>query len=337
MKKILLLTASLFFASNIFSQINYSGSFTGIDIPVPQTLAHPESAFKVFQPKRLPAQLDSCTAIATFSGEANTQSTQYNRVKNTLWLRRAKAGNDWQTATLHDGVSVDNSFLIPGKETKTWWERDPKNDVQSWGTAANTYMTIKGGNVGIGTAAPGEKLVLYNGTALQTATQYANASTAIGTDKGFMVGIESAGNGLIWHRNNSFIRFGTNATEHMRILGNGNIGIGKLTPQYKLDVNGVIHAKEVVLTETNGADFVFDKDYCLPDLQSVEEHIKEHRHLPEIPSADDMKKNGVGIVELNIKLLQKIEELTLYIIDQEKKLSSQNERILTLEQALGKE
>ena len=100
----------------------------------------------------------------------------------------------------------------------------------------------------------------------------------------------------------------------------GNVGFGIINPTHKLDVNGTIHAKEVKIDNNGWADFVFDKDYKLPTLAEVEAHIQEHKRLPEIPSEADVKEKGVNIGEMHVKLLQKIEELTLYMIKQQKEL-----------------
>ena len=85
-------------------------------------------------------------------------------------------------------------------------------------------------------------------------------------------------------------------------------------------INGKLEAKEIKVTTTPTADFVFDKKYKLPSLKFVENFINTNKHLPEISSADEMKKNGVNVGEFQIKLLQKIEELTLYAIGQEKRI-----------------
>lgn len=99
----------------------------------------------------------------------------------------------------------------------------------------------------------------------------------------------------------------------------GNIGIGTDNPQSKLDVQGKIIADEVEIKVNKGADFVFESDYNLPTLSEVENHIKENKHLLDIPSEKEMIENGVNVNEMQIKLLQKIEELTLYIIELDKK------------------
>lgn len=99
------------------------------------------------------------------------------------------------------------------------------------------------------------------------------------------------------------------------IKGNGFVGIGTTNPSSLLTVAGNINSREVKVTVDAGADFVFEKDYNLPSLESVDKYIKENKHLPEIASADEMKKNGINLSEMNIKLLQKIEQLTLYMIE----------------------
>jgi hypothetical protein len=98
------------------------------------------------------------------------------------------------------------------------------------------------------------------------------------------------------------------------------------------------------VVNTTGADFVFDKKYSLRKLSEVKSYIEQNQHLPEIPSAKEMQTNGVELGEMNKKLLQKVEELTLYLIDKDKqdkekdvKLAVQEARIVTLEKALLKQ
>lgn len=111
----------------------------------------------------------------------------------------------------------------------------------------------------------------------------------------------------------------------------GNIGIGTENPKAKLDVRGKIIADEVEIKVNKGADFVFEPDYNLKSLSEVEAFVKDKKHLPEIPSEKQMQEDGVNVNEMQIKLLQKVEELTLYLIEQEKLLLKQSEQIESLE------
>jgi hypothetical protein len=88
-----------------------------------------------------------------------------------------------------------------------------------------------------------------------------------------------------------------------------------------LNVAGTIKATEIKV-EAKTADFVFEEDYQLKSLEEVEQFVQENKHLPDIPSAKQMEEDGVGLAEMNKLLLQKVEELTLYVIDQKKKIEA---------------
>lgn len=112
----------------------------------------------------------------------------------------------------------------------------------------------------------------------------------------------------------------TSENEVMSILPDGNVGIGTIeTGTHKLAVDGTIGAREIVVETGTWSDFVFDKNYELKDLNEVENFIQENNHLPDIPSEKEVLENGVALGEMDAKLLQKIEELTLYMIEQNKK------------------
>ena len=102
----------------------------------------------------------------------------------------------------------------------------------------------------------------------------------------------------------------------------GNIGIGTSSPgSHKLAVEGTIGARKVKVTSvTPWPDYVFAKDYKLPSIHSIEKYIEEHQHLPGIPSAEIVAKEGIDLGEMNAKLLEKIEQLTLYIVEINKRL-----------------
>lgn len=114
------------------------------------------------------------------------------------------------------------------------------------------------------------------------------------------------------------------------------VGIGTAnTAGYKLAVAGNMIAEKVkVKLQSGWPDYVFEESYVLPTLREVETFIKKAKHLPGIPTAEDVKANGLDLGETDKKLLQKIEELTLYLISQDKQLSSQQELILQQQKLL---
>lgn len=96
-------------------------------------------------------------------------------------------------------------------------------------------------------------------------------------------------------------------------------------------VNGILFANEIKVEPTVWADFVFSPDYKLQPLSEVKTHIEKYRHLPDVPSEAQVKKEGVELSEMTVKLLQKIEELTLYVIQQDEKIGELNNKLTTLE------
>ncbi|WP_153846091.1 hypothetical protein [Sphingobacterium paramultivorum] len=111
----------------------------------------------------------------------------------------------------------------------------------------------------------------------------------------------------------------------MIVHANGNIGIGTMVPQAKLAVDGNILAKEIkVKTDITVPDYVFEPDYELNSLAYIADYVKTNKHLPEIPSAKEIKKDGLDLAEMNLLLLKKVEELTLYAIQQDKEIKSQS-------------
>ncbi|MDR0231965.1 MAG: hypothetical protein LBI82_07585 [Dysgonamonadaceae bacterium] len=168
----------------------------------------------------------------------------------------------------------------------------------------------------------------------------ADGSVCLPAGKSYRIGSsDDTGNRLRLHHNGSgayvdyepilYVRSGANTIA--TFLQNGNVGIGVITPIYKLEVAGTIRAREVKIDVNTGADFVFAPDYNLKPLSDVESFIHVNKHLPEIPSEKAMQEDGLSINEFQIKLLQKIEELTLYAIEQNKKIEKMEKEIETLQ------
>ncbi|WP_108246740.1 tail fiber protein [Muricauda brasiliensis] len=121
----------------------------------------------------------------------------------------------------------------------------------------------------------------------------------------------------------------------------GNFGLGTTNPDARLTVKGKVHAEEVkVDLSVPGPDYVFKEGYDLMSLEEVQTYIAEHGHLPNIPSAEEMQANGIQLGEMNMKLLEKIEELVLYTIKQEikiERLEASNDKISELEESSKKQ
>jgi len=113
----------------------------------------------------------------------------------------------------------------------------------------------------------------------------------------------------------------------------GNMAINMATPDgnYKLSINGKMRTKEVKVDAQNWPDYVFADDYKVETLKGLESYIKTNKHLPGIPSAREVEKNGIELGEMNKKLLEKIEELTLHLIEKDQKIDALIERVEVLE------
>lgn len=205
------------------------------------------------------------------------------------------------------------------------------NNVEAQWLSSGSNIYFSSGYVGIGTSTIPSRLTIN--------TYGWSNSLELNNGNGYNYRINAATDGLLFrvYGNNppsaSFsFRSGSDA-RLFEIFTDGHVNIG--TPpaggSYKLNIGGNVRANEVVVN-TSGADFVFDKSYDLLPLSELEKYVNDNKHLPEIPAAEEMQQNGLGVGEAQTKLLQKIEELTLYVIQ----LNNENEMLKIRVKALEK-
>ncbi len=197
------------------------------------------------------------------------------------------------------------------------------------------------GNVGIGITTPTHKLSV-NGDAL--VGQGSNGSGIIvrnnqaGTFKNDFLIAGKADQTYLGNYQNLPIGIYTGNVERMRISADGNVGIGVTTlpTGYKLAVAGDMIAERVVvkLQSSGWPDYVFTPTYHLATLPEVEKYIEQNHHLPNIPSAKEVADKGIDVGAMNTKFMEKIEELTLYLIEQNKKLEALEKKNIELENTI---
>lgn len=253
--------------------------------------------------------------VATLMGKAQTLQQVTDNGATT--------SNTMSINTGHEGLKLlGNSYLsfrdAGGLSRVGYMQHDGSNLIISSDVGNVGFSN----HVGIGTSvidnAQGwNKVLQLNGPS--------HAKLLVTESSGVKVGIYShtGYNGKIGTESNHNLTFTAGYwNDVMTLTTAGNVGIGTLLPGEKLSVNGNIRAREIKVENGNWPDYVFTRDYQLPTLQETEKHIKDKGHLPGIPSAAEVKANGVDLGGMNAKLLQKIEELTLHAIEQNKKIKN---------------
>lgn len=243
-------------------------------------------------------------------------------------------GYNWHWAggnvRMVDDYAMNFRFTADGRML---FQTAPYGTAGSSISYVNALVIDSNGRIGVGVDYPLYTLQILTGTDSDRSLAFSNSDdyitnsrsclfyTASGSGTGIF---QNAGNLLIQPRTSAArgIYFntsdGTSLETRLSIDPSGYVGIGVIgTPDAKLAVKGDIHAQEVRvdLTGSVAPDYVFDKDYKLPSLLDVQLFIAKYKHLPEVPSANEMKDDGIKLKEMNLMLLKKVEELTLYVIN----------------------
>jgi len=218
---------------------------------------------------------------------------------------------------------------ITSKHSGAEWSEngDLTFKVRNSGVSTDAMYIDKVGNVGIGTTNPGEKLEVSGGATKITNTGNGAVLLDLNTERHWQ--FKQFGTGESTALELKSIDGGGN--KHFLITTDGGVGIGTTNPQTKLAVNGTITTKEVKVTNSGWSDFVFEDGYNLMPLAELEQSIKENGRLPGIPSSEEVAANGISLGEMQAKFLQKIEELTLYMIELKTENEELKERVTILE------
>jgi len=245
-----------------------------------------------------------------------------------------KGGNGALKFRIMPGVS---STLLEANSDGDWVDHDIIINAAN-STSGNTDQLVvhRTGKIGIGTGSPTERLHLHapSGTA---EFRLSDAATGTASGRGIYFRMSSLQNAdIINFENGKMLQFGTSGSPRLTIDGNGNIGIGTSSPQSELAVNGDIFSKKIKVTQSGWPDYVFHPTYNLRSLSELEQYIQQHMHLPEVPSAATIEKDGLDLGDNQAVLLKKVEELTLYIIEQNKRMEKLEKEMADMKEQKNK-
>jgi len=205
------------------------------------------------------------------------------------------------------------------------------------------------GDVGIGTASPSAllHLVKANATGIGPQIILDNSNGGYGDESavrfassgGNKAGIRNTLNTDSWGSGNIIFETlnpSNSFGERMRVSSNGNVGIGTTTPSEKLSVNGNIRSQKMIVTQSGWPDYVFTSAFKLKPLSEVAKFIEQHKHLPGVPSAKEVEEKGVDVGATEALLLKKMEEMTLYIINQQKDIRKLEGQVKDLQKKINR-
>jgi hypothetical protein len=329
-----------------------SGSLTDSDglqiqntgtVPLRFCMANNASATCVGSPTSIPVNAGA-TVNVTVADLGGISSGTFLNVSNeslalgTFTVSRVQPGGGnagnclspapgaWQT--IPNQLNNFTLFLCPGYTTVGIGTTSPAATLHVKGTQRVDGSTLNNGDVSVN---EGTLTITSTGSIDRIALNRISSSSQRSRIAFRHNGAERWALGTDFQENNSnnfFISRAGSFIPPFFVSSAGHVGINtnKPDPNFALSVNGRIRAKKVIL-ETTWADYVFEEGYKLVPLKELEQYIKQHKHLPEIPSATEVETNGADVNELLKKQMQKIEELTLYVIELNKKIEElQNQK-----------
>ncbi len=201
-------------------------------------------------------------------------------------------------------------------------------NVQAQWIQGSSTLYYNGGNVGIGCESPSATLKVHGGDfpVIELSNPNQKMQIAIATQDGFFAGAAKAGDAVIrklGSSHNILLYMPGNSGDGSSGIKFGDEKNGVFMGIYNnktVRLDGILYATEVRVQANAWADEVFEKDYNLRTLGEVEAFIEKYKHLPEIPAQSDIVGKDYNVAEMNRLLLKKVEELSLYVISQEKRI-----------------
>jgi len=287
----------------------------------------------------------SNVGIGTTSPDVPLQIGNYS-ANQTMTLAMGSGGT---SMIRFNGINNTQGNFISSTDVNSQFGNSLIQFGRRWNTDAPPTVTfdLGSGNVGIGTTSP--QSILDIGKS-QTTPAFRIGTAVYGALYNSIWGLQAGAQSVMIFGNNGqneiragnsnaggYLDFFTNNTADyttasngnfaMRLASNGYIGVGTTSPDQKLTVRGIIHSQEVIVDMSVLPDYVFKPTYHLPTLTEVKTYIDQNHHLPDMPSAEQVAKDGLSLGDMNAKLLKKVEELTLYLIEKDKIITDQQQQL----------
>lgn len=299
--------------------------------------------------------LNAILALSVNSVIAQTWGGSMSQTGNTYRLGNTGIGTTTPAYMLHIANSATTSgtavridainghvrlFETDGTGPNTNYTQIERNAdafhiYQNNGSVFKHVLTANmSGNVGLGTPAPGAALHVHSeaGTSLILQTSSVNnADIAFksGTNQADILNYNTSNNIA------SILRFNYDGTGSSMDFTSYSPGGTNPVVNFKVASNGITYAKEIIVQTAAFPDYVFAKDYKLMPLDKVNSFIQTNHHLPNIPSAADVVANGIAVGEMQVKQMEKIEELYLHLIQMEERLKLVEQENVVLKKKLS--